>query len=166
MTALARAVWVMRPGSPECDRVSRLVKEPRVLDLLPAKELQRLREWLINITIPQLPTLVHRAAAPSSSCRADNTRRERAAGISAARIVQTHGRRAGGLPWPCPDDDGVRTSAPPRTGLLSRRGAVHLGAVGRVHPRSAVRASSTDLTQPTNGPARYVRVGPFVRCLA
>ncbi len=64
MTALTRAVWVMRPGSPECDRVSRLVKEPRVLDLLPARELQRLREWLIKIIIPQLPMLVHRAAGP------------------------------------------------------------------------------------------------------
>ncbi|MGH3752803.1 MAG: effector-associated domain 2-containing protein [Pseudonocardiaceae bacterium] len=37
---------------------------PRVLDLLPAEELQRLREWLAQITIPQLPMLVHRAAGP------------------------------------------------------------------------------------------------------
>ncbi len=37
----------------------------RVLDLIPAKEeLQRLREWLVEITIPQLPMLVHRAAGP------------------------------------------------------------------------------------------------------
>lgn len=33
MMALAWAVGVMRPGSPECDRISRFVKEPRVLDL-------------------------------------------------------------------------------------------------------------------------------------
>jgi vWA-MoxR associated protein C-terminal domain/vWA-MoxR associated protein middle region 0 len=36
----------------------------RVLDILPSVELQRLREWLVNITIPQLRTLVYRAAAP------------------------------------------------------------------------------------------------------
>ncbi|MGH3773953.1 MAG: hypothetical protein ACRDRW_21605 [Pseudonocardiaceae bacterium] len=36
----------------------------RVLDLLPEQELQHLREWLVTITIPQLPTLVHRAAGP------------------------------------------------------------------------------------------------------
>ncbi len=64
MAALARAVWMIRPGSPESDRVGRLVKEPRVLVLLPEQELQRLREWLIEITIPQLPMLVHRAAGP------------------------------------------------------------------------------------------------------
>lgn len=38
--------------------------DPRVLDILPAVELQRLREWLVEITIPQLRTLVYRAAAP------------------------------------------------------------------------------------------------------
>jgi len=64
MAALDRAVWMMRPGSPECDRIRRLVKEPRVLDLLPAQELHRLREWLVEITVPQLRTLVHRAAGP------------------------------------------------------------------------------------------------------
>lgn len=63
MRALARAVWMMRPGSPECDQIGRLVEEPRVLDLLPAQALQRLSEWLIQITIPQLPALVHRAAS-------------------------------------------------------------------------------------------------------
>ncbi|MCA1694027.1 MAG: hypothetical protein LC749_04465, partial [Actinobacteria bacterium] len=64
MTALARAAWVMRPGSPECDRISRLVNEPRVLDLIPAKALQCLREWLVGIKMPQLSALVHRAAGP------------------------------------------------------------------------------------------------------
>lgn len=64
MAALDRAVWMMRPGSPECDRIRRLVEEPRVLDLLPAQELRRLREWLVKITVPQLRTLVHRAAGP------------------------------------------------------------------------------------------------------
>ncbi|MGH3899073.1 MAG: hypothetical protein ACRDTA_12670 [Pseudonocardiaceae bacterium] len=38
--------------------------DQRVLDLLPAVELQRLREWLVEITIPQLRTMVHRAASP------------------------------------------------------------------------------------------------------
>ncbi|MBW0010119.1 MAG: hypothetical protein JO063_08380, partial [Pseudonocardiales bacterium] len=36
----------------------------RVLDLLPAQELQRLRDWLVLITSPQLRTLVNRAAGP------------------------------------------------------------------------------------------------------
>jgi vWA-MoxR associated protein C-terminal domain/vWA-MoxR associated protein middle region 0 len=36
--------------------------ESRVLDLLPAGELQRLREWLVEITIPELRTLVQQAA--------------------------------------------------------------------------------------------------------
>lgn len=48
--------WLRLP-----DRAA-VVKEPRVLDLLPAQELQRLREWLVQITFPQLPMLVHRAA--------------------------------------------------------------------------------------------------------
>ncbi len=50
--------------TPEYGRGSQLVEEPRVLDLLSATELQRLRELLDGITIPQLPTLVHRAAGP------------------------------------------------------------------------------------------------------
>ena len=64
MTALARAVWLMRPGSPEHDRISRLMEQPRVLELLPESELQRLREWLVQIAIPQLRALVHQAAGP------------------------------------------------------------------------------------------------------
>jgi vWA-MoxR associated protein C-terminal domain/vWA-MoxR associated protein middle region 0/Effector-associated domain 2 len=62
--ALARAVWLMRPGSPEHDRISQLLDQPRVLELLPASELQCLREWLVQITIPQLRALVHQAAGP------------------------------------------------------------------------------------------------------
>jgi hypothetical protein len=50
--------WLRLP-----DRTA-VVKEPRVLDLLPAQELQRLCEWLVQITFPQLPMLVHRAAGP------------------------------------------------------------------------------------------------------
>ena len=50
--------WLRLP-----DRAA-VVTEPRVLELLPAQELQRLREWLVEITIPQLPMLVHRAAGP------------------------------------------------------------------------------------------------------
>lgn len=64
LAALARAMWMMRPGSPESTRISRLVDEPHVLELLPGTELQRLREWLIMITVPQLRALVHRAATP------------------------------------------------------------------------------------------------------
>jgi vWA-MoxR associated protein C-terminal domain/vWA-MoxR associated protein middle region 0/Effector-associated domain 2 len=67
LAALARAVWMMRPGSPESARISRLIDEPHVLDLLPGRELQRLREWLIMITIPELRALVHRAAIPGIS---------------------------------------------------------------------------------------------------
>jgi hypothetical protein len=48
--------WLRLP-----DRAA-VVKEPRVLHLLPAQEVQRLREWLVQITFPQLPMLVHRAA--------------------------------------------------------------------------------------------------------
>ncbi|MGH3974566.1 MAG: effector-associated domain 2-containing protein [Pseudonocardiaceae bacterium] len=66
MIALARAVWMIRPGSPEYARICQLIDEPRVLDLLPATELSRVREWLIMITIPQLRTLVYRAAGPGT----------------------------------------------------------------------------------------------------
>ncbi|MBV9141891.1 MAG: helix-turn-helix transcriptional regulator [Pseudonocardiales bacterium] len=38
--------------------------ESQVLDLLPAAELKRVQEWLAKISLPQLPTLVHRAAGP------------------------------------------------------------------------------------------------------
>ena len=50
--------------TPEYERVRQLVEEPRVLDLLPATELQRLREGLDKVTVALLPTLVHRAAGP------------------------------------------------------------------------------------------------------
>ncbi|MBV9012311.1 MAG: hypothetical protein JO272_09725 [Pseudonocardiales bacterium] len=62
--ALVRAVWLMRPGSPEHDRISRLLEQPPVLELLPESELRQLREWLVQITIPQLRALVHHAAGP------------------------------------------------------------------------------------------------------
>lgn len=38
--------------------------QSRVLDLLPPAELDRLQKWLADITLPQLPMLVHRAAGP------------------------------------------------------------------------------------------------------
>lgn len=60
MNALVHVVWVMRPGSPECDLVRRLVDEPRVHDLLPAPDLLRLREWLTGIPAPRLDSLVRR----------------------------------------------------------------------------------------------------------
>ncbi len=41
------------------------VDSPPVLDLFPAEELQRLQEWLVTITVPNLRTLVHRAAGPA-----------------------------------------------------------------------------------------------------
>jgi hypothetical protein len=44
--------------------VRQLVEEPRVLDLLTEMELNRLRQWLVGITAPQLPTLMRRAAGP------------------------------------------------------------------------------------------------------
>lgn len=64
--------WLRLPdGAPpagrepsEYERGRQPVEGPRVLDLLPATESQRLREWLDRITVSQLPTLVHRAAGP------------------------------------------------------------------------------------------------------
>lgn len=52
------------PAEREAPEYQRVRQEPRVLDLLPGTELQRLREWLDGITVSQLPTLVHRAAGP------------------------------------------------------------------------------------------------------
>lgn len=61
--ALARAVWLVRPESSEYHRISQLLGLPRVRELLPGSELQRLREWLVQITtIPHLWALVHQAA--------------------------------------------------------------------------------------------------------
>ncbi len=50
--------WLRLPGLPDG------AAPARVLDWLPAAELQRMREWLDGITVSQLPTLVHRAAGP------------------------------------------------------------------------------------------------------
>jgi class 3 adenylate cyclase len=46
------------------ERVMPVDETSRVLDLLPAEELRRIQERLLMITIPQLRTLVHRAAGP------------------------------------------------------------------------------------------------------
>jgi vWA-MoxR associated protein C-terminal domain/vWA-MoxR associated protein middle region 0/Effector-associated domain 2 len=64
MAALARAVWVIWPGSHVCEQVCQLVGEPRVLELLPENALMHVRELLVGITIPQLPTLVSQAGGP------------------------------------------------------------------------------------------------------
>lgn len=62
MDALMNAVAMLRPRSNVYVRVRQLVLEPQVRDLLPASELERLREWLGNTHVSQLPTLVRRAA--------------------------------------------------------------------------------------------------------
>jgi hypothetical protein len=49
------------------DRTAAPDTKPLVLELFPATEVQRLREWLAEITIPQLPTLVQRAGGPGVS---------------------------------------------------------------------------------------------------
>ncbi|MGH3782226.1 MAG: hypothetical protein ACRDRO_16825 [Pseudonocardiaceae bacterium] len=46
------------------ERVPPVGEAPHVLDLLPDEERHRIREWLTMITIPQLRTLVLRAAGP------------------------------------------------------------------------------------------------------
>nr|WP_037064625.1 hypothetical protein [Pseudonocardia acaciae] len=40
---------------------------PGVLDVLPRQEMERLRPWLVDIAVSQLPTLVHRAGGPGVS---------------------------------------------------------------------------------------------------
>jgi vWA-MoxR associated protein C-terminal domain/vWA-MoxR associated protein middle region 0/Effector-associated domain 2 len=62
MNALVRAVRTLRPKSLAYERIRRLVREPQVRDLLPATELEPLRELLADTAISQLPTLVRRAA--------------------------------------------------------------------------------------------------------
>jgi len=70
MKALVLAVWTLWPKSLVYKRIHQLVQEPQVRDLLPALELELLREHLTTMVIPQLPTLVRRAAgfaaAPAS----------------------------------------------------------------------------------------------------
>jgi vWA-MoxR associated protein C-terminal domain/vWA-MoxR associated protein middle region 0/Effector-associated domain 2 len=62
MNALVRAVRLLLPESLAYKRIRQLVREPQVRDLLPAAELEPLRELLIGTTISQLPALVRRAA--------------------------------------------------------------------------------------------------------
>ncbi|MEV7092235.1 hypothetical protein AB0M80_05280 [Amycolatopsis sp. NPDC051045] len=64
MLALAYVVGFMRPGSPECERIHQLVQRPRVLDLLPPAEQDRLREWLAGVVFPGLSALMRRAGGP------------------------------------------------------------------------------------------------------
>jgi hypothetical protein len=64
MLALAYVVGFMRPGSPECERIRQLVQRPRVLDLLPPAEQDRLREWLGGVVFPGLSALMRRAGGP------------------------------------------------------------------------------------------------------
>ncbi|MEV6827162.1 hypothetical protein [Amycolatopsis sp. NPDC051102] len=66
MQALAGAVAFMRPGSPESERVRELVERPRVLDLLPRADRDRLHQWLAGLEVPRLGELVHRASGLGS----------------------------------------------------------------------------------------------------
>lgn len=74
MQVLAHVVGAMRPGSPECVRVHQLVYEPRVLDLLPAPELARLREWLTGQCPDGLTIMMRKAVGkrPPSVARPDD----------------------------------------------------------------------------------------------
>jgi len=62
LDALEQAVWLIRPGSLLHERIRRLVQDSQVRDLLPASEIDLLRQWLGTVAVPQLPTLVRRAA--------------------------------------------------------------------------------------------------------
>ncbi|GAB3133267.1 hypothetical protein GCM10027258_02110 [Amycolatopsis stemonae] len=62
MSALAGAVRMMRPGSPESDAIRRLVHQPRMHDLLPEPESAWLRSVLSGVVPPHLTALVRRAA--------------------------------------------------------------------------------------------------------
>lgn len=64
MNALADAVRMMRPDSPESDHVRRLVHQPRMYDLLPDAELMWLRSMLSGLVPPRLSASVRRAAGP------------------------------------------------------------------------------------------------------
>jgi hypothetical protein len=70
MDALDWAVRTMWPRSSVYERIRQLVREPQVRDLVPALELELLREHLTETAIPQLPALVcqaaGRAVAPAS----------------------------------------------------------------------------------------------------
>lgn len=62
MSALAGAVRMMRPDSPESDAVRRLVHQPRMHDLLPESESVWLRSMLSSVVPVRLAALVRRAA--------------------------------------------------------------------------------------------------------
>ncbi|MCR6481677.1 hypothetical protein M8542_02495 [Amycolatopsis sp. OK19-0408] len=62
LNALADAVRLMRPESPESDWVRRLVHQPRTHDLLPETELMRLRSILSGLVPARLAVLTRRAA--------------------------------------------------------------------------------------------------------
>jgi hypothetical protein len=63
--ALADAVRMMRPESPEAESVRRLARQPRMHDLLPDSELTWLRMVLSDLVPPRLAALVRRAARPA-----------------------------------------------------------------------------------------------------
>ncbi|MGH3925630.1 MAG: hypothetical protein ACRDTT_22695, partial [Pseudonocardiaceae bacterium] len=57
--------WLRLPDSTAAaDRDKAKGIEPRVLELLPATELQRLRKWLDGIPVSQVPILMRRAVGP------------------------------------------------------------------------------------------------------
>lgn len=61
MGALVSVLELMRPGSPECRKVRRLVSELPVHDLFPEAEWARLEGWLVGLVPTRLPSLVQRA---------------------------------------------------------------------------------------------------------
>lgn len=63
--ALADAVRMMRPDSPEAEAIRRLARQPRMHDLLPDSELTWLRAVLVGLVPPRLTALVRRAAGPA-----------------------------------------------------------------------------------------------------
>ncbi|WP_410670800.1 effector-associated domain 2-containing protein [Amycolatopsis sp. cmx-4-68] len=64
LSALADAVRMMRPDSPESEQMRRLVHQPRMHDLLPDPELLWLRSMLSGLVPPRLGVTVRRAAGP------------------------------------------------------------------------------------------------------
>jgi vWA-MoxR associated protein C-terminal domain/vWA-MoxR associated protein middle region 0/Effector-associated domain 2 len=62
LEALLRVVRIMLPHSLAYERLHRIIRHPQVRDLLPPDELELLRECLTKTALPQLQTLVRRAA--------------------------------------------------------------------------------------------------------
>ncbi|WP_285476339.1 effector-associated domain 2-containing protein [Amycolatopsis sp. NBRC 101858] len=62
MSALAGAVRMMRPGSPESDAIRRLTHRPRMHDLLPESESSWLHSVLAGVVPVRLAALIRRAA--------------------------------------------------------------------------------------------------------